>query len=141
MYLNLQVNKGDTVMIIETEGFYVLGGSKNTLESYAEIEYITEVLSNWRMIEGIDAKDLQNTYNDAPILIHRGDKLETPKVEWITDRDTDLDFKGDVSTEFNAKEGNLMIRLCIVNDNELAVQLITTIFKKRKKIIRNIDFL
>lgn len=128
-------------MIIETEGFYVLGGSKNTLESYAEIEYITEVLSNWRMIEGIDAKDLQNTYNDAPILIHRGDKLETPKVEWITDRDTDLDFKGDVSTEFNAKEGNLMIRLCIVNDNELAVQLITTIFKKRKKIIRNIDFL
>ena len=120
-------------MIIETEGFYVLGGSKNTLESYAEIEYITEVLSNWRMIEGIDAKDLQNTYNDAPILIHRGDKLETPKVEWITDRDTDLDFKGDVSTEFNAKEGNLMIRLCIVNDNELAVQLITTISKKHKK--------
>ena len=175
-------------MIIEIEGFYVSGGSKSAMESYTEVEYITKVLSNWKVIEGIDVNKVQYTpdtfsytYRKDPILIRRGGKLEVPKVEEFklfyevekgeymykrlthyahrkttpvlsyidnspyqqpfSSRSVDLDFQGDPNSEIDSKECDLSITLGIINDSELAVQLITTISKKHKKIITKIDFL
>jgi hypothetical protein len=52
-----------------------------------------------------------------------------------------LDFIGSASAEFNTKEGDLTARLGIVNDSELAVQLVNKVFREQKHTLSDLDFL